>query len=354
MKNGAAFPMRATTHIKLSRSVHRWSKTVAKVPRQYAIAGMTAVLIAFSFLSYNSKPQYLDLSAYGGNLLRPRLGLESQYSHVLVKDCLSRLAVGGVTTRTEVRGAGVSYISWSPNQRTSLRRLRTYPPVQIMKKFKRPAVLLDVGANIGKIAFPTMSLYEPHTVIAVEPVRTNVDRLCMTANLNGWLKHPGLVLVEAAMSDSDSSVKIYVPDGREDNSALSSTASIANVHVSQHVEKIQTIAGDKFLEVSDFHPDVIKIDTQGHELHVLRGLRKYLAKAERTLVIAESDPKLMKKSGIDPKDIYKLMVTDLGYTPYYSVNATVVDDVLRVSGEEIPEDVYPTRTVRDILYFKSE
>lgn len=326
---------------------HRITKSLSNAPRRAVTVGGVVALATLSMLLL--RPQTPSLT---GHVLSYQGKLESDYAHVIVKDCISRLPTGGRTTRTEVRSAGVSYVSWSADDSSALHRLRPYPPVRVMGKFNRPATLLDVGANIGKISFPVMAMSQAHTVIAIEPVRENVDELCMNANLNGWLSNPRFVLVQAAMSDKDGEMQIFVPEGRGDNAALSESAAVANVHVAQHPQTIHTISGDAFLEAGGFTPDVIKIDTQGHEIHVLRGLKRFLARASNTLVIAESDPKLMKISGVDPKHLYLLMVKELGYTPYYTVDLTVLDDVLQVTGEQIPEDVYPTRTVRDIYYFK--
>lgn len=344
---------------KLSRNVQKWLKAVSALPKRTlaVYASMTIIVFWLVFdpsIVGSGSLSGGDWTAYGAGMLRYRASLERQYSHVLVKECISRLPSGGRTTNTKVRGVGVSYVSWASKPESSIPSLRAYPPVRVMSKFKRPATLLDIGANIGKITFPTMALLEPHTVIAVEPVRKNMDALCMGANLNGWNGHPNLILVEAAMSDNDGDMKIFVPDGREDNAALSSDAATANVHVSQHAETIHTVSGDKFLAAGGFEPDVIKIDVQGHELFVLKGLTRYLARAKRTLVIAESDPKLMKNSGVDPADVYDLMVNQLGYTPYYHLDVETKDGILTVSGEEIPKDIYPTRTVRDIYYFKKQ
>jgi len=179
-------------------------------------------------------------------------------------------------------------------------------------------------------------------------------------NYVSWAKNPedaifNLRAYPPVMSDNDGSLQIFVPDGREDNAALSSDASVANLNgIGQHAETIQTISGDEFLRTGKFTPDVIKIDVQGHELHVLKGLKNYLKSAQRTLVIAESDPKLMKKSGVDPKDVFDLMVKELGYTAFYHVDVSVKNGVLHADGDVMEEDVYPTRTVRDIYYFKKQ
>jgi len=345
-------------YVRFERNVHLFFKVISSLSRR--TVALISLILSAAYLVYLSltTPSQTTTNRwaeYGADLLRRRSELERKYSHVLVKDCMRRLPSGGKTTDTKVRGIGVNYVSWAKNPEDAIFNLRAYPPVRAMSKFRRPATLLDIGANIGKITLPVMGLFEPHTVISIEPVSKNMDALCMGANLNGWMGHPNLILVEAAMSDNDGSLQIFVPDGREDNAALSSDASVANLNgIGQHAETIQTISGDEFLRTGKFTPDVIKIDVQGHELHVLKGLKNYLKSAQRTLVIAESDPKLMKKSGVDPKDVFDLMVKELGYTAFYHVDVSVKNGVLHADGDVMEEDVYPTRTVRDIYYFKKQ
>lgn len=291
------------------------------------------------------------------NALAKRKKFERSYSHVLVNDCIERTPkIGGKTYEAVVNGVGVSFVSWTENASVTRTRevLRTFDTVRIMAKFDRPATLLDVGANVGKVSFPVMSMAETHTVVAIEPVKKNMDHLCMTANLNGWLGHPGLILIQAAMSDRSGDMKIYVPEGREDNAALDENAATANVRNPNYEEVVHIIDGDSLLQEGGFEPDVIKIDVQGHEIHVLRGLQRYLIRAKNVVVIAESDPKLMKESGVNPMDIYELMVTQLGYTPYLTANVTVSNGVLKVEGTILDKDLYPPHSSKDITYFRTQ
>lgn len=280
-----------------------------------------------------------------------------RYSDAEVKDCVHRTPNSlGRTFETRVHGVDVSFASWTKNETfdKDIVKLRTHEAVRIIKQFDRPVTLLDVGANIGKVTFPVLAMPHSHTVIAVEPVKTNMNLLCLTANLNGWLSRPGLMLLEAAMSDRDGTMEIFVPEGREDNAALNSEAATANVHEHKHGEVVRLLVADDVIEDSGLKPDIIKIDTQGHEIHVMRGLRKYLATAKpRTvLVMAESDPKLMQISGVDPKDVYQLMTTELKYSPYCKPLIEVTDGEMHVSGEILTKESYPPGGCRDIYYFK--
>lgn len=279
------------------------------------------------------------------------------YAPVLVSNCEHRIPESlGRTFETNVRGVGVSFVSWTRNDTFDKYTvvLHVHEAVRLMSKFQRPATLLDVGANVGKVTFPVLAMKQVHSVIAVEPVSTNVNMLCMTANLNGWVGYPGFIILHAAMSDAEGDTVIYVPEGREDNAALSSEAATANVHKGKHREAVRTLVVDDVLRDGAFKPDLIKIDTQGHELHVLRGMRRYLASAEpkQVLVMAESDPKLMASSSVDPADIYDLMTVELGYSSYCNPVIEVVDNGLEVHGEVLSREMYPPGGCRDIFYFK--
>lgn len=262
----------------------------------------------------------------------------------------------GRTFETKVRGVDVSFVSWTKNDTFDKDTvvLRVHEAVRVMSKFQRAATLLDVGANIGRVTFPVLAMTQMHSVIAVEPVSTNVNMLCMTANLNGWLGYPGFVLLQAALSDTRGEMEVYVPEGREDNAALSSEAATANVHGRKYRETTRVVTADDVLGDGAFKPDLIKVDTQGHELHVLRGMSRYLASAEpkRVLVMAENDPKLMASSGVDPTGIYHLMTIELGYSPYCNPVIEVVDDRFEVSGAVLSRETYPPAGCRDIFYFK--
>ena len=274
-----------------------------------------------------------------------------------VKSCVARVPLKtGRTFETKVKGANVSFVGWTADEsfEKDIVALRTHDAVRILNKLGRAATLLDVGANIGKVTFPVMALPHTHTVVAVEPVGLNVNQLCMTANLNGWLGNAGFHLFQAALSDKNGVMDIYVPEGREDNAALNAEAATANVHRKERGEQVQVLVGDDLMEYGGFSPDFIKIDTQGHELHVLKGLKRYLGRSgkEKVLVMAESDPKLMKLSRVDPKEIYSLMVQELGYNAYCKPIIEAENGSFVVHGTPLTEQNYPPGGCRDIFYFK--
>ncbi|KAI0562967.1 S-adenosyl-L-methionine-dependent methyltransferase [Gracilaria domingensis] len=285
-------------------------------------------------------------------------GKVSSYSKSVVRTCRPDPSYGlGRSYDARVRGVNVTYSAWTGDKyfEHDVVAIRTHEAVRMMSKLKRSATILDVGANMGKVTFPILAMAQTHTVIAIEPVTFNVDHLCMTANLNGWLGHAGFLLLKAALSDREGTMEIFVPQGREDNAALSESAATANVGGKDRGESVTLLTGDKLLREGGFNPDLIKIDTQGHELFVLRGLREYMEKAEpgELVIMAESDPKLMHMSGVNPKDIYQLMVVELGYKAYCRPDIDVEDERFVVKGSPLSYEQYPPGGCRDIFYYKT-
>lgn len=168
-----------------------------------------------------------------------------------------RLPGGGTSTKAKVRAPNEKYVRRSFDAESAIPSLRAYKPLSVLQAFKRPAVLLDVGANVSKITFPRLSFSQHHIVIAVEPVKKNMDILCKTADFNHRGNNPNLILVQGVLSDTDSTFQTCVPEGRKDNSRIISDASTDNVDVLSHTGEIRTTPSCVRREYNRHAPDRI-------------------------------------------------------------------------------------------------
>lgn len=150
------------------------------------------------------------------------------------------------------------------------------------------SVFLDVGANIGLHAlqiagrFPDSRCFcfEPHPVILRE-LRRNV-RLSGFGNVS---VHP------VACGDRKGEVEFHLHGEGAYNRGLSSLSKNPDMGEGFRTEKVQMIPLDEALEpgVRD-RVRVVKIDTQGSELQVIRGMKEILARAKPVLIFEfESD-----------------------------------------------------------------
>ena len=160
------------------------------------------------------------------------------------------------------------------------------------------STVLDVGANLGDF---TMAISDRATrVISIEPGRENFDLLCSNLRLNS-LK----LVVPLNLAAHDSSGNLFLTGNGAD-------LTVANFDGG---EPTIGVTLDSILRTHDVdYVDVVKIDVQGHELEVLRGLSSSLKDHRVGLAIVEAHP----HRGINASDIvffmqpfgYRLTATD--------------------------------------------
>lgn len=144
--------------------------------------------------------------------------------------------------------------------------------------------VLDVGANIGHYVSRMSSLVGANgRVIAFEPVPATFELLATTA---ARLEHRNVTLLNAAASDTVSTVGITIPkfDTGLDNYYM------AHLTDDKSGLSVFTLPIDS-LEIPA-RVSLVKIDAEGHDLHVVRGMRKLLQRDRPVLIIEGTDPEL--------------------------------------------------------------
>jgi FkbM family methyltransferase len=189
---------------------------------------------------------------------------------------------------------------------------------------KRNMLVVDVGCNDGSdYVIPAVSK-NGHTVLAFDPMRTNVEALERNANahnLGGRLTRRDasvanmtlyplmpeghIYLFEAAVSDSNGHLTMYhgsalsgkldspIPQDFYGEEATSGPQS--NVMA---VRLDAVVAQDVY---------ILKIDTQGHELQVLLGATQLFLNFRVQIVMLEFWPKGMLQGGSDPLRVLDLL-----------------------------------------------
>ncbi len=140
---------------------------------------------------------------------------------------------------------------------------------------ERRDTFLDIGANIGthSIAmareFSRVIAFEPNPVVAAK-FRNNIA-------LNGL---DSVELVECGLSDEEGTFDFYLTE--KDNEGLGTFSDIEQYDVPLvKVGEFKVEVGDTILQQKSVgRIDAIKIDVQGLELNVLRGLRETLATSQ--------------------------------------------------------------------------
>jgi FkbM family methyltransferase len=153
-------------------------------------------------------------------------------------------------------------------------------------------VALDVGANIGWYAVLLARLAAPGArIYAFEPDPLNFNLLCHNLDTNRSSQVTPVDLALAAERGSRSLYRYPAKNlGRHSMLPINAAEPLG----------IQAVNGDEFLADHDVSPEqvrFIKIDVEGFEHEVVRGLRRTLASCP--LVICEFSPGHMCKGGQD-------------------------------------------------------
>ncbi len=179
----------------------------------------------------------------------------------------------------------------------------------LSRSLKPGHVALDIGANIGCHTLVMASAVgNQGRVLAFEPNPRILARLRSNVRLN---RFDHVELLPVALSDNQGRSSIFIPAELDHNQGLASMHR-ANLgggceEVSVDVELLDDVVSGKKLE----RVDLIKMDVEGHEWHVLLGAKKTLERFKPVLVF-EFSQRQWKNAGFSPEQVEEFL-TDLGY-----------------------------------------
>lgn len=139
----------------------------------------------------------------------------------------------------------------------------------------RPGLFLDVGANLGQTLLKVLHLDPARPYLAVEP---QVSACFFLSRFISDNRLDTVRLLPIGLSDADGLVNLYVGGEADEMASLTpGTTALAT-------QVIQVRIGDDVLaELGAEPPGIIKIDVEGVEVSVLRGLERTLRTAQPIL-----------------------------------------------------------------------
>jgi FkbM family methyltransferase len=170
----------------------------------------------------------------------------------------------------------------------------------IVNHLKKGDVFLDIGANIGYFSVVASTLVGASgKVIAYEPDENNFRLLEKNIAVNGLTNTR---LFNAAVSDCSSSGYIYLCEDNEGDHRIydcgegRERTGIEIVHGNDHIPRVT----DRL--------DFIKIDTQGSEAHILKGMDKVIqANKDHLAMVIEFWPHGLKQSGASGRELLDMI-----------------------------------------------
>jgi FkbM family methyltransferase len=185
-----------------------------------------------------------------------------------------------------------------------------YETSLVINHLKAGDIFLDIGANIGYYTILASAIVkESGIVIACEPDEANFKLLCENLSLN---QVDNVIAVQAAVSDYEGSGHLYMsPDNMGDHRLYSSGEKRVKT-------PIEVIDGRRLKSLSD-RVDFIKIDTQGAEYHILRGLEDIVFDNKRHLkMIVEFWPFGLRMSGASGQQLLDVLTS-------FGMNMSIID-----------------------------
>lgn len=175
----------------------------------------------------------------------------------------------------------------------------------LLQQYLKPGMTaVDVGSNIGYYALLESRLVEPGgRVIAIEPVPRNFEQLRLNIRKNG---RSNVHLNQLAVADRNGTLPIYL-SARSNWHSLLPTPSSKTCTVT-----VSTL--DAFLpgfELSSV--DFIRMDLEGYEIQVIKGMRQIL-EVYRPHLLIELHPDLV---GPDATIDYLRTLEEFGYAPQF-------------------------------------
>ena len=174
------------------------------------------------------------------------------------------------------------------------------------KLLRKGDVVVDVGANIGyfSLLFSRCVGTDGH-VYSFEPVPQLASSIRKNADLNQYKQ---ITLSNLALSDHSGQARFYV--GPEDNSGLS---SLRQPRGSSGTLDVTLARFDDIFSDSE-NIALVKIDVEGAELAVLRGMNEYL-RSKHPYILIEVTNRFLKEMGDSEQNLLAYM-QDLGYCCY--------------------------------------
>jgi|GEM_PF-931157 len=179
----------------------------------------------------------------------------------------------------------------------------------IRLSIKTGDVALDIGANIGLQSLRmSQAAGREGKVIAFEPLQYLQKKFHKNIILN---KANNVQLLPYALSDQESTAEFKI----DPNSWNQGAFSIGGTQYGTELQKVEIKIGDELPEIKALtRLDLIKIDVEGFEFKVMKGLERTLQKF-KPRIIFEYDMKYWPANGQDIAECFNFL-TSLGYKVY--------------------------------------
>lgn len=187
------------------------------------------------------------------------------------------------------------------------------------QKIKEGDVVVDVGAYIGVFSLlASERVGNKGCVYAFEPVPRNYERLMRNLKVN---QVKNVKAYNLGLSDKNETLSFSVPRENPAESSLAGswTELTKGIKLNKDMIKAKLIPFDQFCEDEGLNEvNIVKIDVDGAELKVLKGMRNVLTNSECELFV-EITPPLIQQLGGTVMELVELL-RECGFKFVYAVD----------------------------------
>jgi len=158
--------------------------------------------------------------------------------------------------------------------------------------------VLDIGANIGYTAAVLARVIKPgRKVFAFEPEPFNFGLLQRVANRREF--RDKIVPAQLAVGSADGTINLWINDHHHADHRVI-TNEFRTAHASANEVSVSMVSIDSFVRSNPGPISFVKIDVQGYELEVCKGMEETLRQNAEITVVLEFTPSSMREMGFDP------------------------------------------------------
>jgi len=212
-----------------------------------------------------------------------------------------------------VQGAvsGGTFVTRSAEQLRAVEAGSSEPSLELLARFLRPGdTVYDIGSHLGLYSVLLAQIVGPNgTVVAFEPHHETYLQLLQNLRLN---ELPNVRPFEKALGERSGSEKLYI-GGVIANFSLLPGGIERSGGGELPFQWVAVVRGDEFVEAESLPiPRAVKIDVEGFEYSVIKGIEKTLAAPECEVACCEIHPRFLP-APVNPAAVVELL-RSLGYS----------------------------------------
>lgn len=216
--------------------------------------------------------------------------------------------------RVECAGSSARFQTPTPEHLRAIEAVSMEPSLAAMMRAVTPGeAVYDIGSQFGVYSvFLASAVGEQGSVVAFEPQRESFEQLQRNLALN---QRTNVRAYNQALGEGTSQGKLFIGTMVGNSSLLSDAIAGAEETNSIPFQTVSIREGDALVKDENLPiPAAVKIDVEGSEYAVIKGLQKTLGEARCRLVCIEVHPQFLP-AGVRPDDITGFLKS-LGFTRF--------------------------------------